>query len=537
MQAAAAATNDHHDDDYALLLQVLQTPLPPLPHIQNARKSFAHLTQEEFEAEVQLERTRRRNGGSSCASEKQQQQQHASGSSLPSLQEEANNHQNDSKKQAAAAPTSIDPLTTATAAGAADDGSKKRAPPPAPAVLAHTDVKNHGTSTTTTAGRYHNSKRQRACHSLPLPLCPPPIFPIAPHAFAFAFPSLPSSFPTSYQHQNHHPLPAVATAASMMQQQQPVWYPQYPPRPPQPIVAAVPPAASGVRRPPATAAAVPRKMTAPATTTKVTKQPLVGVGVPPAQRTPVGGGTAATTTTTAVTATTSTRNQNTTTVALLPPAEAQQQQRLERFQAQWDKMYKELEKFRAEFGHACVPKPKRDPRYKSLRSWTNRQKKHWKLFLNGEKSALNQADIDKLIVVGLGTRRGPNDWNASRMESSWKSSYDELVAFRNVHGHCNVSRHHHRATHRSLGIWVSTQRKCFQNRQLKATTGEKRFQHYGIMSDLQFERLKALSFSFILENTNKKNDHENNDNSNGRDGDDDESDDAEEEENEQEYYG
>jgi hypothetical protein len=124
MQAAAAskqASNDHAAeeeegvDDDALLLQVLQTPLslPPPPHIQDARHAFSRLTQEEFEAEVQLERTKRgRRDTADC---------------VPHYKDNSNKKPATPASTPTAAPEGDYLAATTTTATAEDaDGSKKR---------------------------------------------------------------------------------------------------------------------------------------------------------------------------------------------------------------------------------------------------------------------------------------------------------------------------------------------------------------------------------------------------------------------------
>jgi len=49
----------------------------------------------------------------------------------------------------------------------------------------------------------------------------------------------------------------------------------------------------------------------------------------------------------------------------------------------------------------------------------------------------------------------------------WKDPYQELVAFKMHHGHCLVSQKHQ--DHSSLSVWVNTQQKMHNNKQLDET--------------------------------------------------------------------
>jgi hypothetical protein len=112
----------------------------------------------------------------------------------------------------------------------------------------------------------------------------------------------------------------------------------------------------------------------------------------------------------------------------------------EAFGAQWEKWerrYRELIDFRKENGHCDVSQLQR-----GLGPWLSAQRV---MYRNG---TLPQGRFQLLDELGV-------DWRPQqRLKQRWATHLAELEAFRERHGHCNVSRR----THPKLGIWVSAQR-------------------------------------------------------------------------------
>ena len=76
---------------------------------------------------------------------------------------------------------------------------------------------------------------------------------------------------------------------------------------------------------------------------------------------------------------------------------------------------------------------------------------------NPKPSATMTRDkIMKLALIGVGSlQNGParSMGNVNRGLKEWDVKYEELVAFKNEFGHCNVSRSAHKHTHGALGTF------------------------------------------------------------------------------------
>ena len=90
----------------------------------------------------------------------------------------------------------------------------------------------------------------------------------------------------------------------------------------------------------------------------------------------------------------------------------------------WDKKFKELLKFKKQFGHFQVPGNL--SAYKQLLHWVNSQRKFYK------QGKLSRERIRRLKEIGFKFRP---------YESVWEEMLLELVAFKKLYGHCNVPRH------------------------------------------------------------------------------------------------
>jgi hypothetical protein len=105
----------------------------------------------------------------------------------------------------------------------------------------------------------------------------------------------------------------------------------------------------------------------------------------------------------------------------------------------WDDLFRELVKFRAEFGHCSVPAQwEKNPQ---LGRWVAVQRYRHKL---GELPAGPVAQLEKLGFV----------WSAS--DNAWQSMFDQIVQFRQKHGHCDVPTQWPENPH--LANWVANQR-------------------------------------------------------------------------------
>jgi hypothetical protein len=111
----------------------------------------------------------------------------------------------------------------------------------------------------------------------------------------------------------------------------------------------------------------------------------------------------------------------------------------------WEDRLSELAEYRKVHGHCNV-----SCRYSEnikLGTWVETQRSQYSLHLKGKTSHMTLPRIQALENLGL-------QW-VSR-GTAWEDRLSELVEYRKVHGHCNVSQKYSENT--KLGRWVETQR-------------------------------------------------------------------------------
>ena len=111
------------------------------------------------------------------------------------------------------------------------------------------------------------------------------------------------------------------------------------------------------------------------------------------------------------------------------------------------KMFNELLIFKKLTGHCNVPCNYYDNPQLSIWVVTRRQA------YKNNKLSLEQ--INRLNSINF-------DWDP--INTSWQNRFDQLVRFKELHGHCNVPKSY--SINPSLGIWVGTQRKKYINKKL-----------------------------------------------------------------------
>lgn len=107
----------------------------------------------------------------------------------------------------------------------------------------------------------------------------------------------------------------------------------------------------------------------------------------------------------------------------------------------WHTRYTELVAFKNTYGH-CEVSPQ-DPENSSLGVWVSNQR------VNRKRGKLSPEQEKLLSELGFVWQIGP-------IPKSWQDRYDELLAFRASHGHCDVSTRDNQNS--SLGTWVANQR-------------------------------------------------------------------------------
>jgi len=144
----------------------------------------------------------------------------------------------------------------------------------------------------------------------------------------------------------------------------------------------------------------------------------------------------------------------------------------------WDKRYEELVEFKAKFGHCKVPRL-----YGTLGKWVSDQRIKYKKNQEGLKTNLTPERTQKLINLGM-------IWYIFKLKSKeeradrkpWTHRYEELLKFKEEHGHTVVPQHYP-----VLGQWVHSQRVNYK----LMKQGRK-----SLMSPTQAMDLHSIGFAF-----------------------------------------
>jgi hypothetical protein len=115
----------------------------------------------------------------------------------------------------------------------------------------------------------------------------------------------------------------------------------------------------------------------------------------------------------------------------------------------WGQRFQEIIDFRDEFGHCLVPLEW--PHNTSLAHWVKRQRCQYKARSEGKHSTLTyerQVALEELGFV----------WDSHR--ATWGERLNEITAFCEKHGHCNVPSKY--PQNPQLSIWVKCQRRQFK---------------------------------------------------------------------------
>lgn len=113
----------------------------------------------------------------------------------------------------------------------------------------------------------------------------------------------------------------------------------------------------------------------------------------------------------------------------------------------WDDKYKELVEFQKTNGHLKVPQGT------SLSNWISNQRSQYKSFKENKYSPMTNERIASLEAVKSFEWGG----NRKKSNSNWEEKFQELVEFKEKHGHAIVPQ-----SYGSLGNWVSNQRAQYK---------------------------------------------------------------------------
>ncbi|CAJ1945512.1 unnamed protein product [Cylindrotheca closterium] len=164
----------------------------------------------------------------------------------------------------------------------------------------------------------------------------------------------------------------------------------------------------------------------------------------------------------------------------LSPEEVSCDQTVMRFRPyqdqQWNGMFQKLVQYRLKHGHCSVPHSYQEDRM--LARWVKRQRyQHTKLKAKDPSSTMTARRIQQLESIGF-------VWHSH--ESAWQTKLNELKAFKQRTGHCNVPSDHSKNSS-SLPAWIRCQRRQY----LLWRSG-----YSSTMTEKRYELLKALGFNF-----------------------------------------
>jgi len=142
---------------------------------------------------------------------------------------------------------------------------------------------------------------------------------------------------------------------------------------------------------------------------------------------------------------------------------------------QWRGMFQKLVQYKLKHGHCCVPHSyQEDP---MLARWVKRQRyQHKKFEDNDPTSTMTVYRIEQLTSIGF-------VWHSHA--SAWQTKLNELKAFKNRTGHCNVPSNYR--NNPSLSAWIRCQRR--QYRLWKSGCNS-------TMTAQRYELLESLGFAF-----------------------------------------
>ena len=131
--------------------------------------------------------------------------------------------------------------------------------------------------------------------------------------------------------------------------------------------------------------------------------------------------------------------------------------------AAWEERCNELVAYRQTHGHCDVPRREET----GLGQWLAYQRTAYKK----GSSKLTEKRLKRLEALGV-------QWD--RREATWEERYNELVAYRQTHNHCNVLR----SEETGLGQWLDKQRVAYKKGSSKLTEKrQKRLEALGVQWD------------------------------------------------------
>ena len=135
--------------------------------------------------------------------------------------------------------------------------------------------------------------------------------------------------------------------------------------------------------------------------------------------------------------------------------------RVEKEEADWYRHFEDMKKYKKE-AHTIIVQ-KKDKSNRTLYAWSNNQKK-----LKKEGKLLPKRE-ELLVAIGFvfpqpqdsESSHGRKNRFTKQQEEDWNKTYDELVSFKEKHGHCNVA--YNDEDNIELARWIPLQRQAYRN--------------------------------------------------------------------------
>jgi len=133
-----------------------------------------------------------------------------------------------------------------------------------------------------------------------------------------------------------------------------------------------------------------------------------------------------------------------------PTSPAYQQTDTRRFNdKKWTAQFRHLQQFKREFGHCFVPHT--FPPNPFLARWVKRQRRQYKLMLEGKRSTMTPERVQLLSDTGF-------VWDSH--EAIWRHRLDQVCKYKEMHGHCLIPSGY--SEDPALATWVKCQRRQFK---------------------------------------------------------------------------
>jgi superfamily II DNA or RNA helicase len=133
-------------------------------------------------------------------------------------------------------------------------------------------------------------------------------------------------------------------------------------------------------------------------------------------------------------------------------------------ESDWENMFSKLVQFKTEHNHCNVPA--KYPKDLRLGKWVDHQRNFYR------RNSLSKERIVRLEKMGF-------VWD--QLETEWKSRFEELLAYKRKHGHCNVPQKW--KENPKLASWVGTQRLAWKK---------------GKLSQERIKRLEEIGFQWEI---------------------------------------